>query len=202
MTIYLEVQRLLQSLDRECVGGFRDDDPGYEISYGAYAGEESEECGEDADKCEVPSIVLCEAGADSGDHSVIARAGELAGRGIGSGRRRGRGREGGSAGGAEAGGWFELLAALGAVHNGVSGTILFCHKEYVWLRLFVPQWSKGERQERQRREKGQQQRRMRGSHSTSLRAGFSTPQQTMRLSVAPVEMTPFLYSAEGDDFLF
>jgi hypothetical protein len=73
--------------------------------------------------------VLCEAGADPGDHSVIPRAGKLPGDGIGSGRRRGRGREGGSAGGAEACSWFDLLATLSAVHDGVSVTILFCHKK-------------------------------------------------------------------------
>jgi hypothetical protein len=128
MTLSAKVY-LLESFCGEWVGGFGDDDPGYEIGYGAYAGEESEERGEDADEGEVPSVVLCEAGADSGDHSVIARAGELAGCWIGSGRRRGRGGEGGSAGGAEAGGWFDLLAALSAVHDGVSVTILFCHKK-------------------------------------------------------------------------
>ncbi len=41
----------------------------------------------------------------------------------------------------------------------------------------------------ERASKSEGKDKMRGSHSTSLRAGFSTTQQTMTLSVAPVEMT-------------
>jgi len=111
----------------EGVRGFRDDEPSDEIGYGAYAGEEGEKGGEDADEGEVPAIVEGEAGADSGDDPVVARAGELAGSGVCAGR--GRGREGGSTGGAEAGGWVELLTALRAVHGRILRTILFCHKE-------------------------------------------------------------------------
>ena len=112
------------------VGGFGDDDPEDEIRDGADAGEQGHERCDDADDGDVPTIVESEAGADSGDHAVVARARELVGIGIiARWRRRGCG-DSGSAGGAEAGGWVDLFAALGTEHVGLR-TLLFCHRETV-----------------------------------------------------------------------
>ena len=117
------------ALCREGVRGFGDNDPCDEIGDGADAGEECEERGEDADKSDVPVVVLGETGADSGDDTIVARAGELTGDRRGS-VWRWRGRcDGGSTGCAEAGGWIDLLAALGTEHFVVSGVFLFCHIE-------------------------------------------------------------------------
>ncbi len=110
------------------VGSFGDDDPEDEIRDGADAGEQSNERCDDTDDVDVPTIVESKAGADSGDHAVVARARELVGVWIISGRgRRGRG-DSGSAGWAEAGGWVDLFAALGTEHVGLR-KLLFCHND-------------------------------------------------------------------------
>jgi hypothetical protein len=66
------LERLLEGLCGEWVRGFGDDDPGDQIGDGAYAGEESEERGEDSDEGQVPSVVKSEAGTDSGDDAILA----------------------------------------------------------------------------------------------------------------------------------
>ena len=101
-----------EALCWEGVGGFRDDDPEDEIRDGSDAGEEGDERCDDADEVDVPTVVEGEAGADSGDHAVVARARELVGVRV---RRRGWWRSGGdsgSAGWAETGGWVDWFAAL------------------------------------------------------------------------------------------
>jgi hypothetical protein len=69
----------LQVLYWKGVGCFGDDDPGDEVCDGSDAGEESDERSDDADDVEVPAVVESEAGADSGDHAVVAGARELGG---------------------------------------------------------------------------------------------------------------------------
>jgi hypothetical protein len=78
----------LEALCRKRVGGFGDDDPGYEVNDSADAGEDTKERGEDADESDVPAIVEGKAGADPSDDPVIARTGELTGVGIVAGLRR------------------------------------------------------------------------------------------------------------------
>ncbi len=110
------------NLDALCwkgVGFFGDDDPQDEIRDRADSGEQGHERRDDADEVEVPTVVESKAGADSGDHAVMAWARELVGVRVDAWwRRRGRG-DGGSAGGAEAGGWIDLFAALGTEHVGL-----------------------------------------------------------------------------------
>jgi len=67
------------ALYRKGVGGFGDDDPGDEVAYGAYAGEDGHKHRDDADDIEVPTIMKREASADTGDNAVVTRAGELPG---------------------------------------------------------------------------------------------------------------------------
>ena len=110
------------------VGGFGDDDPEDEVGDGADAGEQGHERCDDADEVEVPAVVVGEAGADSGDHAVVARARELAGVRVIARRGWRSGGDGGSAGRAEAGGWIDLFAALGTEHVGLR-KLLFCHRE-------------------------------------------------------------------------
>ena len=72
---------LLQNSEALCwkgVGRFRNDNPGDEVRDEADATrEERNEGGENADEVEVPTVVEREAGADSGNHSVVAWTGEL-----------------------------------------------------------------------------------------------------------------------------
>jgi hypothetical protein len=72
--------------------------------------------------------VLREAGADSGDHAVVAGARELVGVWVISGRGWRSSGDGGSAGRAEAGGWIDWFAALGTEHVGLR-KLLFCHRD-------------------------------------------------------------------------
>jgi hypothetical protein len=80
------------------IGGLGDDDPGDKISDGADPCEDDHERGDDADEVEVPAVVKSEAGADSGDHAVVAWAGELAGVGVRANWRRGSCGDGSSTG--------------------------------------------------------------------------------------------------------
>lgn len=108
----------LGGLCRECVGGFGDDDPCGEVSEEADTGQDDDQNGDDAYQVEVPAVVEREAGADSCDHAVLTRAGELAGALVGAACRGWRsGRDGGSAGWAEAGVGVYLLATLGTEHE-------------------------------------------------------------------------------------
>jgi hypothetical protein len=114
----------------EGVLGFGDDDPEGEVDEHADACEENDEEGEDAGEVEVPAVVAGKAGADSGDHAILAGAGELAGAWVGCACLGwGCGRDGGSAGWAKAGVGIYLLAALRTEHWGASGRILFCHRK-------------------------------------------------------------------------
>ena len=138
---------LSETLCWEGVGGFGDDDPGDEIGDGADAGEEGDERSDDADEIEVPTVVEGEAGADSGDHAVVARAGELVGVRI---------EAGGGGGGAA-----EMVAPQAGqkreegsiVCRTVNRTwslreILFCHRdglEEMQLRRQGPAFSTGRR---------------------------------------------------------
>ena len=70
---------MLEALCGKGVGSLGDDDPGDEVRDGSDAGEEGQEGCEDSDEVEIPAVVDGEAGADSGDHAVVARARELAG---------------------------------------------------------------------------------------------------------------------------
>jgi hypothetical protein len=115
------------------VRSFGDDDPRDEVSDGSDAGEEGNECREETDEVEVPAVVEGEAGADSGDHAVVAGARELAGVWIVAWRRRRRRGDSGSAGRAEAGGSVDLIAALRTEHERLRKT-LFCHRETVAYR--------------------------------------------------------------------
>jgi len=110
----------LEALCRQGVGGFRDDDPGYEIGDGANTGEDDEERSEDAGYVEVPAVVEGKAGADPGDHAILPRARELAAGWVVARRWRRSGGDGRSAGWTETGGWFDLLAAFRAEHGRVS----------------------------------------------------------------------------------
>jgi hypothetical protein len=110
------------------VGGFGDDDPEDQVRDGADAGEQGYERGDDADDVDVPTIVLGEAGADSGDHAVVAGARELVGVWVISGLGWRSSGDGGSAGRAEAGGWIDWFAALGTEHVGLR-KLLFCHRD-------------------------------------------------------------------------
>jgi hypothetical protein len=94
---------LSDALCREGVGSFGDDDPQDEISDRTDAGEQGDERCDDADEGDVPTVMESEAGADSGDHAVVAWTCELVGVWI---RRWGwwrSGGDGGSASWAEAG---------------------------------------------------------------------------------------------------
>ena len=102
----------LNALCGECVWFFGDDDPGDDVGQGADSGKNDEECGEDANKVEIPAIMKREACADSGDHAVGARAREFAGEMERIGERSGYGIDAGSAGRTETGGWFQLLSAM------------------------------------------------------------------------------------------
>ena len=105
----------LGTLDALCwkgVGGFGDDDPEDEIRDRADAGEQGHERCDDADDVEVPTVVESEAGADSGDHAVMARACELVGVRVDAWWGRRGGGDGGSAGGAEAGRGVDWFAAF------------------------------------------------------------------------------------------
>jgi hypothetical protein len=126
------------------VGGFGDDDPGGDVGDGADAGEDDHEGGEDADEVEIPTIVKGKACADSGDHAVVARAGELScGRVTAHGRWNSRG--GRSAGGTETGGRIDFIATLGTEHGRLR-ELLFCHMlskiEYaeMWLPVQCETW--------------------------------------------------------------
>ena len=107
----LPFRRLLEAFCWKGVGFFGDDDPEDEIRDRADAGEKGYKRCDDADEGDIPAVVESEAGADSGDDAVVARARELVP--VRIRRRRWRcGGDGGSAGRAEAGGWVDLFAAL------------------------------------------------------------------------------------------
>jgi hypothetical protein len=109
--------------------GFGDDDPEGEVDEHADACEENDEEGEDASEVKVPAVVVGEAGADSGDHAVLAGAGELAGAWVGDACLGwGCGGDGGAAGWTKTGVGIYLLAALRTEHWRASGKILFCHR--------------------------------------------------------------------------
>jgi hypothetical protein len=109
---------MLGNLCREGVGGFGDDDPCGEVGEQADTGQDDDQNGDDAYQVEVPAVVGGEAGADSCDHAVLARAGELAGALVGAACRGWRSRrDGGSAGWAEAGVRVYLRAAFGTEHK-------------------------------------------------------------------------------------
>ena len=78
----------LEALCWESVGGFGDDDPEDEIRDRADAGEQSHERRDDADDVDVPTVVESEAGADPGNHAVVAWPRELVGVWVIAGRRR------------------------------------------------------------------------------------------------------------------
>ena len=121
----------LQALCRKGVRSLGDDDPGDEIDEETGScGKECEQGGQNANECDVPAIVKGEAGADSGDHSVFARAHEFAGVWVRAMRRRRGGRDGGSTGRTEAGGGVDLFAAFRTEHGRLRKT-LFCHRDAV-----------------------------------------------------------------------
>lgn len=108
---------LSDALCRKGVGGFGNDDPGYEVGDGADTSKESEERGDDANNVEVPAVVERETRADACNHAVLTGAGELAGVWIVAGGRRRSGGDGSSAGGAVAGGRVDSITALGTEHG-------------------------------------------------------------------------------------
>jgi rhodanese-related sulfurtransferase len=114
------------------VRSFGDDDPEDEIRNGADAGEQSYERCDDADEVDVPTVVECEAGADSGDHAVVAWTRELVGVGVDAWWRRRSGGDGGSAGGAEAGGWVDWFAALSTEHVGLRRLYFAIERRWRW----------------------------------------------------------------------
>lgn len=69
----------LEALCRQSIGSFGNDDPGYEVRDSADAGKESEDRSDNTHDIEIPTVVEGEAGADSGDHAVVARTRELSG---------------------------------------------------------------------------------------------------------------------------
>jgi hypothetical protein len=122
---------LSQSLEALCwkgVGRFRDDDPGDEVDDGADAGEDDQQCSDDADEAKVPAIVEGQACANSGNHTVVSRARELTGVGIVARWGWSGGRDGGTTGGAEAGGRVDFIATPNAKHKRLR-ELLFCHSE-------------------------------------------------------------------------
>jgi len=115
----------------EGVWSFGDDDPCDEVDKDAGAtGEECDDSGEDANKVEIPSVVFGKGCADSGDHAVLARAGDSRDGGLVAEwwRRRSRGVDGCATGRTEAGGMVDFIAALRAEHTCLR-ELLFCHIE-------------------------------------------------------------------------
>ena len=96
----------LNALCGECIWFFGDDDPGDDVSQGADAGKNNEEGCEDANEVQIPAIVKRKGSTDSSDHTVGARAEELAAGREGIGERSCYRIDGSSAGRTEPRGWL------------------------------------------------------------------------------------------------